>query len=367
MASCEQCGETLDETASFCGVCGAFTAWGRTQADPVAAPSVSAPSLVQEPVLVPVAAPAEGGDGGGKSNGDAGTVAAADLTTVLATPPTTSGPVGADQPAAVQPGLPSLERGARPPAADQYVAGPDDVLCEACQSPNPADRRFCRRCGASLASAVAPARERWWRRLVGRVVAWRRRRRLARRRGVWGAATRVLGWLLVLGVIGAGVELLRPHAAALFGTVRGHFASPVPIVPQAVTASSGAPGHPAALAADGAANTWWSPAGAADGQWLQASFAADFTLLDVTILSGASEQQNLYLLEARPATFELTAWTAHGATVTRQIKLEDKPGPQQFPFLIPGVDRIRLTVESTYGAQPGRLTALAEVQFFSES
>ena len=173
--------------------------------------------------------------------------------------------------------------------------------------------------------------------------------------------------MCVLAVIGGGAYYIRAHAAGVVSKARAHFAAPAPVNPQTLTASSSAPGHPASLAADGSSTTWWSPAGSAVGQSLQASFASSFTLLDVTILSGASEQQNVFLLDARPATFEMTAWTTSGTEVTKQIQLEDKTGPQQFPFLISDVDKIQLTIESTYGAQPGRLTALAEVQFFTES
>lgn len=178
---------------------------------------------------------------------------------------------------------------------------------------------------------------------------------------------RVVTALVALAVIGGIVYAVRPHAAKVVGTIQAHFAKPVPVNPQTVTASSSAPGHAAALAADGSSNTWWAPAGSANGQWIQADFASSFTLLDVTILSGASSQQNQYLLEARPATLELTTWTAAGMSATKQIQLEDKPGPQQFQFLIPDVNRVRLTVESTVGDAPGRLTALAEVDFFAES
>ena len=361
MATCEQCGTKLDENDAFCGVCGSFTAWSRGEAtSEPALPTAESPrpteqTLAKESDSATVPRP--------RSPAPAAIPPAADVPVVTTT---SSGGI-TEQPAAVRPGLPSLERGNRPPTADDYVAGPNDVACTSCQSPNPPDRRFCRRCGTSLAHAPAAKRARWWRRLARRFVSWRRRRRLARRRGVWGVVRRIVTALVALAVIGGIVYLVKPHAAKIVGTVQAHFAKPVPINPQTVTASSSAPGHAAALAADGSATTWWAPAGAANGQWIQADFASSFTLLDVTILSGSSNQQDQYLLEARPATLELTTWTTAGVSATKQIRLEDKPGPQQFQFLIPDVNRIRLTVESTVGEAPGRLTALTEVDFFAES
>ena len=40
------------------------------------------------------------------------------------------------------------------------TALPGDLACEECGEVNPPDRRFCRRCGASLASAVPAASKR---------------------------------------------------------------------------------------------------------------------------------------------------------------------------------------------------------------
>ena len=348
MATCEQCGTRLDENDAFCGVCGSFTAWSRggaTQepAQPATEPTISTSTSTAPAQAAPPAVP----------------VVPADVSETSAST--------AEQPAAVRPGLPSLERGNRAPASDDYVPGPHDVACTSCQSSNPPDRRFCRRCGSSLAHAPAAKRARWWRRLARRYVRWRRRRRLARRRGVWGVVRRLVTALIVLAVIGSIVYLVKPHTAKILGSVQAHFAKPVPVNPQTVAASSSAPGHAATLAADGSSNTWWAPAASANGQWIQANFTSSFTLLDITILSGASSQQNQYLLEARPATLELTTWTAAGVSVTKQIQLEDKPGPQQFQFLIPDVIKARLTIESTIGTAPGKLTALAEVDFFAES
>jgi hypothetical protein len=268
----------------------------------------------------------------------------------------------------VQPGVPSFDRasGRRPEAG--YVAAPDDMLCTACQTSNPSGRKFCRRCGARLFRHVVPARRGWWRRLVDRFAGWRRRRRLARKHGRWGVVVRLVVVLAVCAGIGAGADHLLRHSSAAKATVQSHFATPKPVNPSTVTASSAAPGHLAGAAVDGASDTWWAPAaGSGTGQWLQAAFAGPHTLLDVDVMLGASQEQNAFLLQARPAGLRLTATTADGKTVEQHLALADKTGFQQFRVLIPGTVSVRVTVESVDGAGPGRLTALAEVEFFANS
>jgi hypothetical protein len=311
---CERCGSALDPTDAFCGVCGGFAAWE------------DAPTSEASPA------------------------------------PDTSDPV------AVQPAVPVIERTPARPAETGYVAAPDDVLCDACRTPNPSGRKFCRRCGAGLFQLVPSARRGWWRRLLERFARWRRRRRLARKRGRLRAGLRVLVVLAVCAGVAVGADRLRHHSSSVTKGVRAHFAAPKPVNPRGATASSSAPGHPAGAAADGASDTWWSPAaGSAVGQWWEADFAGSHTLLDIDVMIGASQQQNAFLLQARPAELLLAARTADGKTVTDHLTLADKTGFQQFRVLIPGASSVRLTIASVDGAASGRLTALAEVEFFADS
>lgn len=349
MTACERCGSALDPTDAFCGVCGSFTAWSKSEAE-AESESEQTPAGASDSTGV------VGAVGNANPEAEVRPAAEAEPATVPRNP------------AAVQPGVPSIDRAPGRPAATEYAAAPDDVLCDACQASNPSARRFCRRCGARLFRHVVPARRGWWRRLLDRYAGWRRRRRLARKRGRLGFVLRLVAVLILCAGIGAGADYALHYRSSVTNTVQTHFAAPKPVNPRTATASSAAPGHPAGAALDGASDTWWSPAGGSGtGQWLQADFTGPHNLLDVDVMIGASQQQNAFLLQARPAELQLTATTASGRTLVQHLDLADKTGFQQFHVVLPATVSVRLTTESVYGAGPGRLTALAEVEFFADS
>lgn len=347
MTTCEHCGSALEPTDAFCGVCGSFTAWTESVPESETGQTSADSSENTETVEAVDSAPPE----------------------VTVRPVTEAEPATKPRnPAAVQPGIPSFDRTPSRPSATEYAAAPDDVLCDACQASNPSVRRFCRRCGARLFRHVVPPHRNWWRRLLDRYAEWRRRRRLASKRGRLGVVLRLAAVLIICAGAGVGADYLLHHRSSVTNTVQTHFAAPKPVNPRTATASSAAPGHPAGAAVDGASDTWWSPAaGSGTGQWLQADFAGPHTLLDVDVMVGASQQQNAFLLQARPAEIQLTATTASGRTLVEHLGPADKTGFQQFHVLLPETVSVRLTIASVYGAAPGRLTALAEVEFFADS
>lgn len=402
MATCEQCGAPQEGNDDFCGACGAFTAWGR---DRTATPPTSAvvvegetPGDGEKPGAESGTEPGEAAGPGATPKSEAPAAAAALVAPVAPVavggpvtavapaltapmprtaasppgpgdpvPPTASAPEpapgGAGTAAAVRPAKPTLERVERRYAApDEHVRAPDDVDCAGCATANPAGRRFCRRCGSALDVPAAQESASWWQRLVQRLRDGRRRRRLGRRSGGVATARRAVIVLLVLGVLGGGGYLAAPHVTRLLGGVRDRVADATPVTPRTVKASSSAPGHPAAYAADGTWN-WWAPKNPAKGQWVEAEFAGRFNLLHIVVLSGSSQRQDDFLKQARPSVLELKAWVARGKTVTRRIPLQDKYGSQAFPLAIPGVTRVRLTIVSAYGEAPGRLTAMGELEF----
>lgn len=138
---CKRCGTHATTGESFCGGCGAFLEWeGERIEVPAAssAPSQGGPSAV-EPAPVEEPAPVDK-------------------------------PASDPQPAAVQP-APPVERFRPGPskAAPSPAANPDDIFCGQCGEPNAKERRFCRKCGASLAAPPATARRvPWWKRLFRR-------------------------------------------------------------------------------------------------------------------------------------------------------------------------------------------------------
>lgn len=265
-----------------------------------------------------------------------------------------------EQPVAVRPGREAVRRPRVRAVADEYVGSPDDVACSGCGTANPAERSFCRRCGAPLGGTrTAETRPPWWRRL--------RWRRTPRRRGPAGRLRRPLTWLaLLLAVVALG------WAATVYGpsavdALRDRFSKPKSVRPVTVTASSSAPGHPAELAVDGAWNRFWAPAAGREpgGQWLEASFGTSFRLTDLVFHPGSSDRADEYLKQARPASLTVTAWDGGGRKVgERTVTLEDKPGEQAVRLTLDGVSRVRLTIRSAHGQRPSRLMALGEVEFF---
>ena len=178
---------------------------------------------------------------------------------------------------------------------------------------------------------------------------------------VWALKRPIVIALLV--ALGYGAFVLGRMAT---DAVRDRIAKPVPVHPVSVHASSEAPGHPAAWAADGLSNRYWAPAptGPAQGEYVEFTFAGPMRLLDLIVHSGAAPEQDVFLGQARPAELELTAWTAGGAQVHTTLSLEDRPGEQKLHQVIGDVVRIRLTIKSSYASAPQRRVALGEVEFF---
>jgi hypothetical protein len=349
---------------AFCGNCGAFLAWSKEPAAATPEPTVATP-----PEPPTVATPPESA----APDPDSATSRAAALLVPVqparhtdppepspprTAPETVDGQVatpGGDQPGAVQPGRPIPRRLTVRTYADDRDAAPDDLICPACGTANRPDRSFCRRCGTALRDTAEQARRLpWWRRW-----RWRRRLRL-------GLLWRVLLWLLIIALLvalGYGAFVLGRMAT---DAVRDKIAKPVPVHPVSVHASSEAPGHPAAWAADGLSNKYWAPArtGPAQGEYVEFTFAGPMRLLDLIVHSGAAKDQDVFLGQARPAELELTAWTADGAQVHTTLRLEDRPGEQHFRRVIGDAVRIRLTIKSSYAGAPERRVALGEVEFF---
>ncbi|MEQ4302950.1 hypothetical protein ABNF97_16390 [Plantactinospora sp. B6F1] len=255
----------------------------------------------------------------------------------------------------------------RPPEPDE---GSGDVVCPACATGNPRDRRFCRRCGTALDAArpgpAAPVS--WWRRLCRAL--FRAARWLVRRRsGGWGLVHRIGTLLLAVALLaGLGYGVVRLGASAS-DAVRDRLADPEPVSPVSVHASSQARSHWAGLVVDGLSNSYWAPAenGAGHGEYVELTFGTPIRLLDLIIHPGVSAQRDVFLRQARPAQLELTVWTSQNGPATSMLRLADQAGPQTFRRVFPDVVRIRLTVRQSYGSAADRRTAIAEVEIFRRS
>ncbi|MGW1769887.1 NADase-type glycan-binding domain-containing protein [Streptomyces sp. NPDC002073] len=257
----------------------------------------------------------------------------------------------------------------RPVREPQHEAPrPGELICGQCGTGNAPDRRFCRRCGSSLAESPIAPRPPWWRRLFGRgrtpkpqpVAGERPTRRQ------WRRPRFVLPLLLLLVLAAAGYAL-RGQVGRAVESVRDRTGKTEQVHAVRVTASGTRAGHPAALAVDGTTDRYWSPPGAAgsgEGEFLEAVLAGPVRLLDIVVHPGSSPVAEKFLTQARPAVLRVTVTAVDGRETVEDVRLADAPGKQTFHVAVSDAVRIRLTVRAVYGAGGGRHLALAEVEFF---
>jgi hypothetical protein len=400
MRTCDNCGAEVVPGDVFCGTCGAFLDW---DGDEPAGPTRTAEAGPPKPRPAPAveAGPEVGPEVGSEAGPEvvpAGTAPTADATARVAGPgdrdgtgaeerkrraaalvvpvrpadddgrdsadrdvpgPASGGapPVpAADQPGAVRPGRPVAPAPVVRDFAGDRADGTDAVTCPACGTGNPAGRAFCRRCGGSLVTAAGPAAAvPWWRRL--------RRPRLRPGRG---RLRRLLAVLAVLVLLAGAAWAVVRFGGPVVDAIRDRTTTPEPVLPTSVTASSEARGHPARSTVDGLNNRYWSPATdrPAEGEYVELTFDPPIRLMDLIVHAGASPQQDEFVRQGRPAELTMTTWTRGGESNTERLRLTDRPGPQTFHHVTGGVARLRLTIGASYGAEPGRQVALAEVEVF---
>ncbi|MFH9796789.1 NADase-type glycan-binding domain-containing protein, partial [Streptomyces virginiae] len=235
------------------------------------------------------------------------------------------------------------------PASDDVTGAP----CPACGTPNPPDRRFCRRCATPLTPTTIAAPLPWWR------TVWPFRRRTRAGSG------RLVRFLVVLGVVlalCAAAFLLLPAGRHLMEDTRDKLGKAKAVTPTRVQATAELPGHPVAHSTDGLSNRYWGAP--APGTSATYTFGKPFRLVDVIVTNGASPAPEEYAKQGRALRIDMEVTDRDGATVHKKLVLSDKPGPQTFPLGISDVTTIRLTLEEPAGSAPDRHLALAEVEFF---
>ncbi|ADG75162.1 conserved hypothetical protein [Cellulomonas flavigena DSM 20109] len=313
----------------------------------------AAPGTAREPDAAPAPSHALAGVP------EAGVPAAAAALVATPPPPPAAPP---RQPAAVRPGVPRPAPAPRR-GTDEPEPTPGDLVCGSCGAGNTPTRKFCRRCGASLADARVQPRRSWWYRLWhpeprrGPVAGYRppRRRRFP---------TRTAVTVLVLGALVTAAASLRPEIERFAITVLDRVQGNVAVNPVTVTASSELPDRPAAQARDGATNLAWSPAepGEGIGQYLEMTFTQPFRLTRVLVHAGASDVEKEFLASASPRVLTLTATTATGTQQEVELTLADRVGLQSVAVGVDEVVALRLTISSTYRATPQTHVAVAEVE-----
>lgn len=405
MIICGHCGTGNDDGAVFCGNCGRYLEFAAAEAESPGAkpadggaPGRDAPGTTAQPVAettpgspattgpsvppagpgaaappAPAAAAAASPPGAGTADAAPPVTAASgrgggdsDLASPLIVPVESpgQGPEPDRSTAAVRPGVPAARRRPLELPPEDRVALPGELVCGNCGAGNAPTRRFCRRCGADLRDAPVVPPPPWWRRLFaarpGAPAVGYRPRRVIRRS--YGPTVLALVLALLAAAVWAGrAPLTRLAAAAVDRAVSTRSVDPVKL-----TATSSAPGHPPRLLHDGTDNLFWAPAGTGGdgrGQRVDVWFRQPFRLVAIVVRNGASGQPQAYLAQARPRTIRVTFIRDGGPATDRDFVLNDQPGPQDLFIGVDSVTAVRITILDANGVGPGRLVALAELDF----
>jgi hypothetical protein len=136
----------------------------------------------------------------------------------------------------------------------------------------------------------------------------------------------------------------------------------VPVHPVSATATSAAPGHPAAAAIDTVRQTYWATNAARSGigQRLTLTLDGSSRLDKVRFISGASSDPGLFVTEPRIHT---VAVFANGKAVATLI-LVDSPNEQTFAIKVASAHQISFVIDSVYAGTKGTATSVAEVELF---
>jgi hypothetical protein len=285
---------------------------------------------------------------------------------------TTTAPV---QPQAVAPQ--ALKKRAAPvqKTAPTRKLRPGDLICGDCGEGNAPTRKFCSRCGATLATAVV-VKEKWWRRLLPRRkpktlaagerpgqggVKAKKKRSLA---GVIRPIRMVVSIALLFATIAYGVyspfrEWVNDRWTSAKDRV-DRVISPdyVPVNASQAVANLETPEHPGAFLTDGFKNTFWSAPVGGPEPTVVLTFSEPVDLDRAIVHNGSGESfqsqhraKDLHLVYSTGETFDVT--------------LKDTPDEQQVD--IDGaqdVTSVEVHVVSIYEALQGTDLAVSEIEFF---
>lgn len=315
--------------------------------------------------------------------------AAPSATPAASTAPSAAPPVAPVAPAApearkaVAPGQEPARPKAPPKPATQMKVDegpkPGDLICTGCGTGNDPTRKFCRRCGNSLAKAEPVKDVPWWKRLFARKpkqakkaggMTGRKAAREAQYRTRMVMAT-LRKALFALAALGIAVPFIVPslRTSVLSSVGDGISSAREKLFPSfesvnavQVAATSELPDHPASHAGDLAVNTYWAE-GSPDvglGQGLSFTFQGPQELARVIVTPGATDVAGSFLKEPRPKTVRLT-FDSGG---TQDITLKDELKAQTFTLKnAKGVSKVDVAIVDVYAGQGGQNTAIAEVEF----
>jgi hypothetical protein len=265
-----------------------------------------------------------------------------------------------------------------------------DLVCRSCGEANDHERKFCSRCGGSLAAAVVhtvrlPWYRRvllWWRRLWARIT----RRPLPDVKGGAEAARKgphrrhirtvnairvsrssisllVVALMLAYGAIPAFRGAVNGRAAAAQTAVQ-RVISPsfTPVHALSARASSELPTNPASAAIDGFKNTCWATDLKREPQpFLLLTFPQK---VNVDVLLFTSGVPSAFTSQPRPEQLHIDF--SNGSS--QDVHLADAASPQQVSVGNgDGITQMEIHIASSYPSSQGTDVSLTEVEMFTRN
>jgi hypothetical protein len=259
------------------------------------------------------------------------------------------------------------------------VAQPGDLICVNCGEPNDATRKFCRRCGTSLAMAAPAVKIPWWSRIFRRKpktfeAGERKKAMQASARPKRGLGTRlgfIFRWaalgLLLVGAV--GYMAIPSVGSAINGGLRGivdgvrGFVSPQLLLvhPATTSATAEVKDHPAKNLTDGATNTDWQAADA--GAAMSFKFERPIDLGAMNIWNGAADPKTKALRTDLRRAAQLILTSQSGQSVT--IDLDDVHDKQVRYFDLSAVETLTIKISQTNGPASAPVS-LSEFEFLKK-
>ena len=284
------------------------------------------------------------------------------------------------QPAAVRPAAPAARPTPRPtPAAETPPPRPGDLVCGSCGIGNDPARKFCRRCGTSLAeAAVHVEKVPWWRRFIPKrekkvLAAGERPKSMAPGGAVGGVrhsyrrvVSVVFQVLLIAALVGVvvGYAVVPPWQGAvndLIGSL-GRILQPklVEIHPSGEATGPAINGHRVQAAFDLNTETFYAEDLVPGAQpTLSVPFKPGTSFDKVLVRSGAGKEYRDY---ARPRILRLEIIAADKSATTKDLVLEDTGELQVFDVTGRDVTLVRLAVVEVHPAAK-KAVAITEIEF----
>ncbi len=257
---------------------------------------------------------------------------------------------------------------------------PGDLVCGECGEGNSVTRKFCSRCGTSLAEAVV-VRTPWWRKLLPKRGAKvrksgdrpKRKGRAGKSRAAlivsstFRIARRVVAVVLLLAGIAYGMFApfrgwVNEQAAEAKGTFeRIFFPQYAPVsAAEAPVASGALPDHPPNNAVDSASNTYWGATVGGPEVNMVVKFDREVNLAKIIIHNGDGAA---FKATHRAQKLHLVYSTGK----TTDVNLQDRPDPQTIDLENgEGIDSVEIHVVSTFKSVTGTTLAISEIEFYEE-